>query len=59
MSVPTSVYLDGCPECLTRNNHPHTTEEVPSGVQCYYTCRVCDSTWATSWWDNNWDGGSQ
>lgn len=42
---------DGCPECATRDNHPHTTHDVPNGAQCAYTCHACGCQWETSWWE--------
>ena len=47
---PDTARLDGCPECMTRDNAPHTTEHVPHGVACHYVCRVCGCDWTTSWW---------
>ena len=43
-------HLDGCPECLERDNAPARTEYVPNGVQCAYRCRSCGCEWTTSWW---------
>lgn len=50
---PPPVYLDGCPECLTRDNRPLTTadsggKQVP-GVIATYFCNDCGHTWWTSW----------
>lgn len=43
-------YLDGCPECMYRNNAPVDIETVPNGVRCAYRCGNCDGEWTTSYW---------
>ena len=42
--------LDGCPECLARNNAPHYSTPADGGVICHYVCVVCGCDWSTSWW---------
>ena len=41
--------LDGCPECLTRNNTPAYAFRAGAGSVCCYTCRACGHSWWTGW----------
>lgn len=45
--------LDGCPECVTRDNTPYRTEDPTSGtgIRAYYRCRACLWSWVTEWGD--------
>lgn len=42
-------YLDGCPECLTRDNAPTTVHEEGEGVRAHYRCSACLWSWTTGW----------
>lgn len=47
--------LDGCPECMTRNNKPYFIWEPPPNSECTteadYKCYACGFQWTTSWWE--------
>ena len=43
--------LDGCPECLARNNRPVYAFRNGDGWVCCYTCWSCGNSWWTAWSD--------
>ena len=46
-------WLDGCPECLARDNPPHIVEmgSAQGPLRCHYECRDCHGEWITEYRD--------